>query len=153
MAKDKVTINLNWYLRMDSSGSHANCNLKGTGNAAQRLGNALPVTFYRRECRTQTSQDAKLQVRSGEIWGKEARYSSILSVKAYVGTLNGRGIEFTTKIPPHPNQSPLEAHWYYPNTPGVMLRSKEVRIMQRSLRWSEICNLRKLDGYRVLISA
>jgi hypothetical protein len=65
-----------------------------------------------------------MQVQSGEVWGKEARYSSILSVKAYVGVLNGRGIQFTTEILPHPNQSPFEAHWYYPNTPGVMLRSK-----------------------------
>jgi hypothetical protein len=65
-----------------------------------------------------------MQIRSGEIWGKAARGSSILSVKAYVGVLRGRGIQFTTTISPHPNQSPLEAHWYYPNTPGVMLRSK-----------------------------
>lgn len=66
-----------------------------------------------------------MQVASGEIWGKEARWSSILSVKAYVGQLVGRGIQFTTAIAPHPNQSPLEARWYYPDTPGVMLRNKD----------------------------
>jgi hypothetical protein len=63
-------------------------------------------------------------VQTGEIWGKEARGSSILSVKAYVGILAGRGIQFTTEIRPHPNQSPLEARWYYPDTPGVLCRRK-----------------------------
>jgi hypothetical protein len=85
----------------------------------------LPSTFHRRESPTQTSEDAKAQVESGEVWGKEAKWSSILSVKAYVGALAGRGIQFTTTVSPHPNQSPFEARWYYPNTPGVMLRSKE----------------------------
>lgn len=80
--------------------------------------------FHRRECRTQTPEDAKAQVESGEVWGKEARWSSILSVKAYVGQLVGRGIQFTTDIAPHPNQSPFEARWYYPDTPGVMRRTK-----------------------------
>lgn len=65
-----------------------------------------------------------MQVQSGEIWGKEARGSSLLSVKAYVGTLKGRGIQFTTDIAPHPNQSPFEARWYYPLTPGVTKRTK-----------------------------
>jgi len=84
----------------------------------------LADIFHRRESPTQTPQDAVLQVQSGEVWGKEARWSSLLSVKAYVGLLSGRGIQFTTDIAPHPNQSPFEARWYYPNTPGVMLRTK-----------------------------
>jgi hypothetical protein len=58
------------------------------------------------------------------VWGKEARGSALLSVKAYIGVLNGRGIQFTTDILPHPNQSPFEARWYYPITPGVLQRSK-----------------------------
>lgn len=87
----------------------------------------MPNTFHRRESRTQTPEDAKMQVKSGEVWGKEARWSSVLSVKAYTGQLVGRGIQFTTAIPPHPNQSPFEAHWYYPNTPGTMLRTKDGR--------------------------
>jgi hypothetical protein len=81
--------------------------------------------YHRRESPTQTAADAIRQVESGEIWGREARGSSILSVKAYVGTLKGRGIQFQTDISPHPNQSPLEARWYHPNTPGVMVRSNE----------------------------
>jgi hypothetical protein len=42
-----------------------------------------------------------------------------------VGQLAGRGIQFTTPIAPHPNQSPFEAHWYYGHTAGVMLRTKD----------------------------
>jgi hypothetical protein len=88
---------------------------------------SVPQTFHRRESPTQTPEDALMQVQSGEIWGKEARWSSLLSVKAYVGMLEDRGIQFTTEILPHPDQSPLEARWYYPNTPGVMLRTKNAQ--------------------------
>jgi hypothetical protein len=95
------------------------------GGGVQNRGAPLPEKFFRRESPTQTPEDAKIQVQTGEIWGKEARGSAILSVKAYVGILSGRGIQFTTETPPHPNQSPLEARWYYPDTLGVMLRQKD----------------------------
>lgn len=35
-----------------------------------------------------------------------------------------RGIEFTTSVEPHRGSgSPYEARWYYPDTPGVLLRT------------------------------
>lgn len=82
--------------------------------------------YHRRESPTQTAAHARLQVASGEVWGRPARGSQIPSVKAYVGSLPGgqRGIEFHTEVPPDPGSStPFEVRWYYPQTPGVALRS------------------------------
>ena len=83
--------------------------------------------FHRLESPTQTVEDALQQVASGEIWGRPARGSNIPSVKAYRNTLPAgeRGIQFTTEIAPHVGSgTPYEARWYYPNTPGVLLRHK-----------------------------
>jgi hypothetical protein len=35
-----------------------------------------------------------------------------------------RGINFSTNTAPHPNSMPFEVRWYYPETPGVMRRTK-----------------------------
>ncbi|WP_052026796.1 hypothetical protein [Rhodovulum sp. PH10] len=74
---------------------------------------------------TQTDQDAVRQVETGEIWGRPARGSDIPSVKAYRGPMpdGRRGIEFTTPVAPQPGSGSLyEARWYYPLTPGVLLK-------------------------------
>lgn len=83
--------------------------------------------FHRLESPTQTSADALRQVQSKEIWGRAARGSSILSVRAYRRNIPAgrRGIEFTTPIEPHPGSgSPYEVRWYYPQTDGVLLRRR-----------------------------
>jgi hypothetical protein len=82
--------------------------------------------FYRLESGTQTREDARLQEKSGEIWGRTPRNGLEPTVQAYVGHLiSRRGIEFTTATAPHPNASPFEARWYLTQTPGVLLRQKD----------------------------
>src|SRR5437588_1128825 len=84
--------------------------------------------FHRLESPTQTKEDAVQQVQSGEIWGRPGRGSDILAVKAYRGPLPHveRGVQFTTSVKPQTGSgSPLEARWYYPDTPGVLLRAKQ----------------------------
>jgi hypothetical protein len=84
--------------------------------------------FYRVEGPTQTEEDAIMQVESGEIWGRPSRGSDIPSVKAYRGKLppGKRGVQFTTPIQPDRGSgTPYEARWYYPQTPGVELRTGE----------------------------
>lgn len=81
--------------------------------------------FHRVESTTQTIADAKLQEASQEVWGREARGSGLLRVKAYRGPLpsHKRGIDFTTLVLPKPGDgTPFEAAWYYPDTPGTELR-------------------------------
>ena len=82
--------------------------------------------FHRLESPTQTRADAREQVRSGEIWGRAARGSHLLAVKAYPGLLptTERGIQFTTAVDPYPGGSPFEAHWYHGVCPGVLLRHR-----------------------------
>jgi hypothetical protein len=82
--------------------------------------------FHRRESPTQTVNDAKLQQSSMEIWGKEARFSSLLSVKAYRGAIKAlqMGVEFDTAVAPQKGGgSPFEARWYHGSTPGVVKRT------------------------------
>src|SRR4051794_8124343 len=81
--------------------------------------------FHRVETPTQTTADAVTQTALGEIWGRAAYGSGILSVKAYRNAIpsGARGIEFTTPTAPHRGGgTPYEAKWYHPNTPGVLLR-------------------------------
>lgn len=88
----------------------------------------MPGPFHRLESPTQTAAIAVLQVNSGEIWGQSARGSDIPSVKAYRKALPSgeRGIEFTTVVAPQVGSgTPYEAHWYYPNTPGVQHKTKD----------------------------
>jgi hypothetical protein len=83
--------------------------------------------FHRLESPTQTSEDALRQVKSKEIWGRAAWGSDILSVRAYRKSIPAgrRGVQFTTPLEPHPGSgSPYEARWYYPHTPGVLLRTR-----------------------------
>lgn len=84
--------------------------------------------YFRLEGPTQTSEDAILQTKSGEIWGREARGSNLLSVKAYRGSLqpSQRGVDFTTPVlPERGSGTPYEARWYYPQTPGTLLRNRD----------------------------
>lgn len=83
-------------------------------------GGAASDVYHRLESRTQTAQDAKLQVATGEVWGcPAAGWGGIAAVRAYVGGIgNGnRGIEFTTPIiRTRGAGSPFEARWYAPPT-------------------------------------
>jgi hypothetical protein len=86
--------------------------------------------FHRLESSTQSSSTAKLQEASGEIWGREPYGSGFLVVQAYRKSLPAgeRGIEFTTEVRPERGSgTPYEARWYYPQTPGTMLRQKDGR--------------------------
>ncbi len=90
----------------------------------------MPGPFHRLETSTQTTAHAVLQVSSGEIWGLPARGSNIPSVKAYRNALptGQRGIEFTTPVVPHIGSgTPYEARWYYPHTPGVQQKTKNLQ--------------------------
>jgi hypothetical protein len=86
----------------------------------------MPIgPFCRWESETQTRQDALMQEKSGEVWGRAPRGGLEPTVQAYIGPLkNRRGIEFITNTAPHPNASPFEARWYLTRTPGVVLRQK-----------------------------
>lgn len=69
--------------------------------------------------------DAKLQERSGEIWGRAPNTSTFPQVQAYRNALpaNERGIEFeTTTAPTKGCGTPFEARWYL-GTPGVIKRT------------------------------
>jgi hypothetical protein len=70
--------------------------------------------FHRlRNLVTQSDAIADRQQQSQELWGRAARWSSLLSVKAYVGPLTGgaEGIEFVTAIAPSSN-TPYRVFWY-----------------------------------------
>lgn len=81
----------------------------------------------RKESPTQTSAVARLQVSSGEIWGRAHRQNGLFEVvQAYPRPLHpgDRGIDFTTSLAPDPIYSaPHEYRWYYPQTPGVFRRT------------------------------
>lgn len=82
----------------------------------------MSKNYYRVESPTQTAETAVKQAKTKQIWGKAARGSNILAVKAYRGNLTEgeRGVDFTTAIQPHPGSgSPFEAKWYYPHTVGT----------------------------------
>lgn len=73
---------------------------------------------------TQTPALAQQQKLSGRILGRAPRFGITLCVKAYFGPLplGSHGIEFTTDVLHDTRHStPLEAHCYYPHTPGVGL--------------------------------
>jgi hypothetical protein len=78
--------------------------------------------YHRVETSTQTADIARLQRKTNEIWGKTARYSNNPSVKAYIGPLpdGANGIEFTTDIPPDPDQPPSIVEWTGPRK-GVIV--------------------------------
>jgi hypothetical protein len=76
-----------------------------------------PCTYHRLESPTQRSEDARLQEKSLEIWGRPARGSGQPKVRAYVGSLppHKRGIEFTTGVEPDLNTPPGLAFWSGPS--------------------------------------
>jgi hypothetical protein len=82
-----------------------------------------PRSYYRLESPTQTSDDARNQEKSLEIWGKPARGSDIPKVKAYVGILppDKRGIEFTTDVEPDSHTPKGSAYWSGPRL-GVIIQ-------------------------------
>lgn len=110
---------------MAAGGSGGNAGDAATPGSSGQGG--PPQIYHRVETPTQTAAVARMQERSGQVWGQPARWSSIPSVKAYFGPLpNGRrGIEFTTQVPHDPKYSdPYEARWYHPHTPGVTLNGQ-----------------------------
>ena len=95
--------------------------------------------YHRLESPTQTPADARLQVESGEIWGRPRRYSDIPSVKAYPGPLppGARGIEFTTEVPPDAQTGPDYVRWTGPR-PGVIVEGGYARIVARVIRSTQV---------------
>jgi hypothetical protein len=93
---------------------------------------SVPLYHRLENSRTQTTQDAKAQESSGEIWGHPARWSSIPCVKAYRNGLptGSRGLEFTTDVAPTPGSgSPFEAFWYQ-GTPGVTVNKLGLAVIK-----------------------
>ena len=82
-------------------------------------------TYHRNEAPFQTAADAKLQVASGEIWGRTPRDGLGPTVQAYRedAIRQDRRLEFSTDIKPG-SESPFEAWWYLGLTPGVERREK-----------------------------
>ena len=76
--------------------------------------------YHRLESPSQSTQVAAQQQQSSQIWGRAARWSDMLSVKAYRGALPGgaRGVEFTTTVAPHSATHPTLVQWYQ-SDPGV----------------------------------
>jgi hypothetical protein len=72
--------------------------------------------YYRLSSSTQTEEDVKKQIESGETLGKAPRWSTIPKVKAYAGHLpkGGTGIEFTTDVSPDPDGIPTQPTWSGP---------------------------------------
>lgn len=93
---------------------------------------AHPATYHRIESPTQTSEDAKRQEESKEIWGRPARGSDTPKVKAYVGKLpaNARGVEFTTDVEPDPSTPPGHAFWSGPQSGVRVHESSEFVILK-----------------------
>ena len=81
------------------------------------------MAFHRKESTTQTVHVASLQEATLEVWGKEPRGSSTLTVQAYKRKLpaSERGIEFETHVPPNPDGHPHYASWSG-NRPGLLSR-------------------------------
>ncbi len=61
-----------------------------------------------------------MQLATGRVCGRVARYGALPAVKAYTGPLprNERGIQFETDLPPHPGTVAHLALWYL-GQPGV----------------------------------
>ncbi|HLX61738.1 MAG TPA: hypothetical protein VKX17_10695 [Planctomycetota bacterium] len=76
---------------------------------------AIYGPFHRLETITQTPDDAKLQVASGEIWGRGYR-GSMPQVNAFRGSLPAgeKGIEFYTEVEPDKATVPMMARWTGP---------------------------------------
>jgi hypothetical protein len=86
--------------------------MSGSGGAGS--GQRTHGPYHRIHTPSQTEQTARLQFASGQVWGREAKWSSLLSVKAYRGPLppTDEGIEFYTDVQPSPGQHPSDVFWY-----------------------------------------
>lgn len=85
--------------------------------------------YHRLETPTQTSDEAKLQEQSQEIWGKVPRYGVHPAVQAYDGPLpkGKRGIEFRTDVPPDSTAHPSRREWRGPRL-GVRVEGDFAKI-------------------------
>lgn len=92
--------------------------MSGTGGSPGGQNRYGP--FHRLRSPTQTDETAKLQLANGQVWGQQARWSSLLSVKAFRGPLPATeaGIEFVTDTAPSPGSHPNLVFWYE-SAPGV----------------------------------
>lgn len=71
------------------------------------------MSFHRKESPTQSMKIAQLQEESLEVWGREPRGSSMLTVQAYKRKLpeGDRGIIFNSHVEPNPDGHPHTASW------------------------------------------
>jgi hypothetical protein len=71
------------------------------------------IYYHRLKSRTQTDEDAALQLGSQEMWGRTPFNGLEPKVQAYTGRLPAGeiGIEFTTNIPPDNGCTPTMAAW------------------------------------------
>ncbi len=78
---------------------------------------------------TQTDEDARRILASGELWGTRGRYSATPAVRAYRGPLlqASWGIEFTTEVSPDRHGIPNQPTWSGPR-PGVVVQGETARI-------------------------
>jgi hypothetical protein len=76
-----------------------------------------PIYHRRKSPTSQTEDDARKQIASQEMWGKECRNTAsglYPAVKAWHNKINQvsqLGIEFTTKVDPDSNNHPHFAYW------------------------------------------
>ncbi len=81
------------------------------------------MAYHRKESPTQNIRIAAFQEISLEVWGKEPRGSSVLTVQAFKRALpqNTRGIEFASHVEPNPDGHPHYASWSG-DRPGILQR-------------------------------
>ena len=81
--------------------------------------------FHRLESPTQTSDDARRQEETGELWGRAPRWGIHPRVQAYADVLpeHSRGIEFMTSVPPDRDGMSGLPTWTGPR-PGVTVRGE-----------------------------
>jgi RHS repeat-associated protein len=100
----------------------------GVAEEIAKLGDEARV-YHRVESTTQTTDIARLQEETGEIWGRAPRGSDIPKVQAYRGPLpeGRRGIEFITDVAPDPGGVPFLPTWSGPRA-GVRVEDGFAKI-------------------------
>ncbi len=95
--------------------------------------------YHRKESPTQTPEHVRLQVHSGELWGKSPLGSDIPAAQAYLGPLPSdcRGIEFTTDTEPDSGSPPGEAYWRGPRD-GVEVAGDYAKIKIKVIRNTQV---------------
>ena len=98
------------------------------------------AVYHRLASPSQPDDIARLQERTGEVWGSYNRdlmggRAPFPSVDAYVGALpaGARGIEFVTDVPPDPRSPPGRARWTGPRD-GVIIEGDYAKIRVRVTR-------------------